>query len=100
LKGSIEIYQSSPGVLRGFCRHCGTSLTYQKNPKVLEGALDDLYVLTRTLDDPSAHPPDEHVHYRERVRWFNVDDVLPHYDEVNPKQAHRATATLRAKEED
>ncbi len=99
LKGRIEIHESSPGVLRGFCRHCGTSLTYQKNPKVLEGALDDVYVLTRTLDDPSAYPPDEHVHYGERVSWFNVDDELPHYDEVSPEHAHRATAIMRNKEE-
>ncbi len=99
LKGRIEIYESSPGVLRGFCRRCGTSLTYQKDPKALEGALDDLYVLTRTLDDPSAYPPDEHVHYRERVSWLNIDDELSHYDEVSPEHAHRATAILRNKEE-
>ncbi len=99
LKGRVEIYESSPGVLRGFCRRCGTSLTYQKDPKALEGALDDLYVLTRTLDDPSAYPPDEHVHYRERVSWLNIDDELSHYDEVSPEHAHRATAILRNKEE-
>ncbi len=44
-------------------------------------------------------PPDEHVNYGERVSWFNVDDVLPHYDEVSPEHAHRATATMRNKEE-
>jgi hypothetical protein len=98
LKGRIEIYESSPGVLRGFCRRCGTSLTYQKNPKVLEGALDDVYVLTRTLDDPSAYPPDEHVHYGERVSWFNVDDELPHYEGVSAEHAHRSLASLRNKE--
>ena len=99
LKGRIKIHESSPGVLRGFCCHCGTSLTYQKNPKVLKGSLDDVYVLTRTLDDPSAYPPDEHVHYGERVSWFSVDDELPHYDEVSPEHAHRATTILRNKEE-
>ena len=54
LRGRIEIYESSPGVLRGFCRRCGTTLTYQKDPKVLEGALDDIYTSVRTLDDASA----------------------------------------------
>jgi len=99
LKGDIEVYESSPGVLRGFCRRCGTSLTYQKDPKVLEGALDDVYVLTRTLDDPGAYPPDEHVHYDERVSWFNVDDELPHYDHVSAAHAHRSLASLRNKGE-
>ena len=99
LKGRIEIHESSPGVLRGFCRQCGTSLTYQKNPKVLEGAQDDVYVATRTLDDPSAYPPDEHVLYGERVGWFNVDDELPHYDGLSCEHAHRQLATMRTKEE-
>ena len=99
LHGRIEIYESSPGVLRGFCRRCGTSLTYQKNPKVLEGAQDDVYILTRTLDDPNAYPPDEHVHYGERVSWFNVEDELPHYDAVGAEHAHRSLATMSVKEE-
>jgi hypothetical protein len=98
LKGRIEIYESSPGVFRGFCYRCGTSLTYQKNPEAIEGAQDDVYVLTRTLDDPSAYPPDEHVHYGERVSWFNVDDKLPHHDEVSAEHAHRSLAFLRDKE--
>lgn len=97
LRGRIEIYESSPGVLRGFCRRCGTTLTYQKDPKVLEGALDDIYISVRTLDDASAYPPDEHVHYLERVLWFNVDDDLPHYDSVSTEHAHRSLATLRPK---
>jgi hypothetical protein len=70
LHGRIEIYESSPGVRRGFCRRCGTTLTYQE---------DDVYIATRTLDDPNAYPPDKHVLYGERVSWFNVEDELPHY---------------------
>ncbi len=99
LNGRIEIYESSPGVLRGFCRRCGTPLTYQKNPKVLEGAQDDVYIAIRTLDDPNAYPPDEHVHYGERVSWFNVEDELPHYDAVGAEHAHRSLATMSVKEE-
>jgi len=98
LNGSVEIYESSPGVLRGFCRRCGTSLTYQKDPEVLEGALDDVYILTRTLDDPNAYPPDEHVHFGERVGWITVADDLPHYDSVSAENAHRALGSMRVKE--
>jgi len=95
--GRIEIYESSPGVLRGFCRRCGTSLTYQKNPEVLEGALDDVYILTRTLDDPNAYPPDEHVHYSERVGWISTANDLPHYDGVSDEHAHRALGSMSVK---
>ena len=90
LNGSIEIYESSPGLLRGFCRRCGTTLTYQKNPKVLKGALDEVYITTRTLDDPNAYPPEEHVRYGERVSWIDGEHELPHHDTHSVEHAHRA----------
>ena len=37
LEGGLAIHESSPGVLRGFCARCGTTLTYQKDPEVLKG---------------------------------------------------------------
>ena len=99
LKGTIATYESSPGVFRGFCARCGTTLTYQKNPRVLEGAQDDVYVTTRTLDDPNAYPPDEHVFYGERVAWLNVEDKLPHYDRLSAVHASRQLATMSVKAE-
>jgi hypothetical protein len=99
LNGGLEIYESSPGVLRGFCRRCGTTLTYRKNPEVLEGAQDDVYIATRTLDDPDAYPPAEHVLYGERVSWFDVEDEFPHYDSLSAGHAHRQLATMSIKEE-
>lgn len=100
LGGTLAIYESSPGIRRGFCARCGTSLTYQKDPDVLQGAQDDIYVATRTLDDPGAYPPEEHVLYGERVSWFSVDDELPRHDRLSARHAHRqlGTMTVRAKE--
>jgi hypothetical protein len=89
LAGELSIYQSSPGVLRGFCGRCGTTLTYQKDPQVLPGFADDVYIATRSFDDPGASPPEEHVHYRERVAWLEMGDALPRHDTVSPKHAHR-----------
>jgi hypothetical protein len=73
-------------------------LTYQKDPKVLEGAQDDMYITIRTLDDPSAHPPTEHEYYGERVSWVHVDDGLPRYEYVNPEFIHLAYASTPTKE--
>ena len=98
VSGSLEIYESSPGVLRGFCRRCGTSLTYQKNPAVLQGAQDDIYITTRTLDDPSAYPPVEHIFCGERVSWFGVEDGLPRHDGLSAKHAHRQLGTMTKRE--
>jgi hypothetical protein len=61
---------------------------------VLQGAQDDIYIATRTLDDPTAYPPDEHVFYGERVAWFNVKDELPHHNRLSSVHAHRQLATM------
>jgi hypothetical protein len=95
LKGTITIYESSPGVLRGFCRRCGTSLTYQKDPLAIAGARDDIYIATRSLDDPTSYPPDEHVYYSERVRWLSVTDELPHHETLSTGHSHLQLATMK-----
>lgn len=94
LKGRIKFFASTPGVLRGFCPRCGTTLTYQKDPTVVRGARDHVYIATRTLDDPNAYPPDEHVFYGERVDWFDVQDDRPHHDGVSAGYAYLQIATL------
>jgi len=88
VKGSLAVFESTPGVRRGFCAHCGTSLTYQKDAAKLPGASDDVYITTRTLDDANAFPPEEHVFYGERVRWLNVADERPHHERLSAKYAH------------
>jgi hypothetical protein len=95
IKGVPSVYESSPGVRRGFCGRCGTSLTYQKDPQVIPGARDDVYIAVRTLDDPCAYPPDEHVYYGERVPWFHVEDALPHHERLSSGYAHLQLATLK-----
>jgi glutathione-dependent formaldehyde-activating enzyme len=97
LRGSISIYESSSGVLRGFCRECGTSLTYQKDPSKIAGAQDHVFIATRTLDDPNAFPPDEHVYYSERVEWLNVEDARPHHERLSADYAYLQLATLNQK---
>ena len=93
--GRIQTYESTPGVFRGFCPRCGTTLTYRKDPKIVRGARDDVYIAVRTLDHPNAYPPDEHVFYGERVDWFDVDDGRPHHDGVSVDFGHLQLLTLR-----
>jgi hypothetical protein len=98
LAGRLTVYRSSPGVLRGFCGRCGTSLTYRKDPAVLAGAQDDVYVSINTLDDPDACPPEEHIKYGERAAWFHAGGDLPRHDVLSPAHAHRQLATMTARE--
>ncbi|MFQ6024638.1 MAG: GFA family protein [Acidiferrobacterales bacterium] len=93
LRGEPAIYESSPGVLRGFCSRCGTTLTYERQPKtgvaVLNARPGELYVATITFDDPTVYPPDEHIWYGDRVPWFHVAEDLPCHESLSATQSHR-----------
>ncbi len=73
-KGEITIYESSPGVRRGFCRTCGTSLTYTGDNWT------DVGVLAATLDDPSVAKPTTNVYLEHRLPWVVLDEMLRQYD--------------------
>jgi len=72
LAGAPAIYVSSPGVRRGFCAACGTSLTYEG-----DGWPGEIHIYTATLDDPAAFPPTVHTYTADRIAWFEPDDGLP-----------------------
>lgn len=68
LQGSPATVQSSPGVSRGFCGHCGTPLSYERRDRT-----DTLDVATATLDDPAACPPDSEIWLHDRLPWESID---------------------------
>ncbi len=72
--GTLAIYESSPGVERGFCASCGTSLSYRRANR--PGLFD---VTTASLDDPEAFPPSREIWVEERLSWVALDPELPHF---------------------
>jgi len=72
LAGAPAIYESSPGVRRGFCAACGTSLTYEG-----DAWSGEIHIYTATLDDPAAFPPAVHTYTVDRIAWFEPNDGLP-----------------------
>ncbi|MCB1480372.1 MAG: GFA family protein [Rhodobiaceae bacterium] len=68
--GQISTYESSSGIRRGFCRRCGTSLTWEGH------GLISIHI--GTLDDPDSFPPTLHWRYEERASWFEDAAGLPH----------------------
>src|SRR3546814_18236167 len=50
--GELAVYESSPGIERGFCARCGTSLTYARanRPRLFD-------FTTASFDDPDSSPP-------------------------------------------
>ncbi|MDQ0324421.1 hypothetical protein J2R99_000270 [Rhodopseudomonas julia] len=72
--GERVIYHSSPGVQRGFCGRCGTSLTYESDhdPDVIE-------VNLVTLDHADDFPPERESWLDDALPWEVVDPDLPHH---------------------
>ena len=61
-RGTLATFASSPGVTRGFCDRCGTSLTYRSGPATID-------VTLASLDDPEAAPPTEETWLSHRLSW-------------------------------
>ena len=76
ISGTLSIYHSSPGVERGFCKACGTSLTYAKE----ESWPGEMHILLPTLDDPAAITPRVHAYVADQIEWIKLDDGLRRKD--------------------
>jgi hypothetical protein len=80
LKGEdlVERYQSSPGLQRGFCRTCGSSLP-------LPDPAEKMFFLPAgTLDDDPGVRPAAHIFTASKARWVEIRDDLPQFDEYPP----------------
>ena len=73
--GSPAAYESSPEVIRTFCRTCGTPLTYEA--AVYPG---EVHITAGTLDAPGTLAPERHVWVGERLPWLTMTDDLPRHD--------------------
>ncbi len=67
--GQPSVYASSPGIERGFCPQCGTSLSWQGH------GLISLHI--GTLDNPDMHPPTLQWRDEERSAWCDAGRDLP-----------------------
>ena len=72
-KGLIKHCLTSPGVERGFCENCGTSLTYVAE----EGWPGQISILAPTLDNPEIANPAAHVYVADQIPWIKLSDGLP-----------------------
>lgn len=73
-RGEISFRETSPGIHRGFCGRCGTSLTFQG-----EG-WDEIGITAASLDDPGAITPESNVYLDHRQPWVVFDEALRNYD--------------------
>lgn len=71
LSGSPHVYRSSQGVVRRFCRTCGSQLLYENT-----GNPDTIDVATVSLDDPNVFPPTMEVWIEHRLPWQALSQAL------------------------
>lgn len=82
VKGKIEYIEKTPGIRRGFCHDCGTTLTYEAANEV-EGQdwSADAWFAAATLDDPSIAKPKAHIFISHQQPWIKLYDGLPTFPE-------------------
>lgn len=82
IQGSRRIYESSPGVRRGFCGRCGTSLSFEG-----ETWPGEIHIYTATLDEPELFPPTVHTYCLDQIPWFDPADGLPRIEKFGASSA-------------
>jgi len=73
-RGALREYRSSAAVLRGFCAHCGSCLTYRNDARPA-----DIDVTLGSLDEPAALAPQMHVWVADKLPWVPITDGLPQH---------------------
>jgi hypothetical protein len=76
-QGTMHWHSSSPGVTRGICSDCGSSVTYENERR--PGEID---IALNCLDDPSAPIPRAHIWTEDKQPWFHIGDDLPVYKQT------------------
>lgn len=72
--GEMTEHHSSPGVTRGHCSKCGTSITYAHADRP-----GDIDVTAASFDDSSFVAPQAHIWLEDKLPWVEINDQLPKY---------------------
>jgi hypothetical protein len=67
IEGELSHFSSSPGVRRGFCGRCGSTLTYEG-----ERWPGEVHLHVGAFDDPSSLAPTGHAFPDERLSWLHL----------------------------
>lgn len=70
-RGALAIFRSSDAAERGFCRDCGTPLSFRNLPD------GEMNVSIGSLDDPSRAKPIIQFGMEARISWLSDLDGLP-----------------------
>jgi len=85
-RGSIALFRSSDPVERGFCRDCGTPLSFAH----VGGTW--MSVSIGSLDNPEAFPPEDQHGANSRISWVNDLGHLPDVASIEERAPESAAA--------
>lgn len=74
LNGNLALVKSSQDVERGFCDHCGTSLTYSHALRS-----EEIDITLASLDEPMRVVPQAHIWVQDKLPWITITDSLPQH---------------------
>jgi hypothetical protein len=80
-RGMPSVFRSSNMAQRGFCKECGTPLTYKFHA-------EEIAVMTGSLDDPVAAPPTVQYGVESMIAWCATIGDLPRVrtqDDLGPE---------------
>ena len=75
-------YESSPGIRRGFCAICGSSLFWD------DASRDNVAIFAGSLDQPSGLGLIEHIFVEDKGDYYEIADNLPRFPAYRPKASH------------
>jgi hypothetical protein len=70
---TLAWYASSPGVGRGFCSRCGSSLFWHRDDE------DRIDILAGSLDAPTGLVMTDHIFVADKGDYYEITDGLPQY---------------------
>jgi hypothetical protein len=74
IRGALTEFASSPGVSRGFCARCGTTLSYRRDTRA-----DCIDVTAATFDHPERFAPLREIWTAQRLPWIEASLLLPQH---------------------
>ena len=79
IQGAATEYSSSPNGRRGFCRDCGSTLTFR-----WATGSEKISLSVGTLDHPDNLRPQHHIFEADRLSWLQIADNLPRHRKALP----------------
>jgi hypothetical protein len=73
-EGEIARFESTPGIARGFCRRCGSTLFWDERANAGSFGL----ALGSVDGDPGVRPS-LHIFVGSKAPWFEITDDLPRH---------------------